>query len=230
MMSAERFVAIDGPDRIDALAFLARAIRLDDAAVVRLATRADGMLGLWARTGFDVLAGRAVIGTIAPADLVCDASGLRAALAAARDGVAVDPGFGVDSAWRGALPGATGFRHVDDVPARRIVELSRDGARVAREEGSAHGPATGLLDQEVLTVDSDEQTRASITMRSLFALTGMGFIRDTDNRAVTETSDLNRIDPAEPVRIRVSPAWVRIDARFGSVFQRRRRDLGMLVG
>ena len=75
----------------------------------------------------------------------------------------------------------------------------------------------------------DGALRAAITMRSLFALTGMGFIRDRDGRAVTETSPVDDIDAAEPVRIRLSAAWIRIDARYGSVYQRRHRDLSVTV-
>ncbi|MET9200840.1 hypothetical protein [Gordonia sp. NPDC003585] len=225
----ERFVSISGSDRTDAIAFLAHAQRLDDAAVVRLASRPDGLIALWTHTGFDVLATRSVVGSMAPDDLVCDAAALHAVLSSEAPGP-VDPGFGLDSAWRGALPARAGYRHVDDVPARSVVELSREGARVARSEGSAHGPATGLLDQNVLSVSGDDESlTASITMRSVFALTGMGFIRDADGRAVTETSETDRIDPQEPVRIRLSPSWIRIDARFGSVYQRRHRDLSVSV-
>ncbi|MDL9938538.1 hypothetical protein QSJ18_17470 [Gordonia sp. ABSL1-1] len=229
MSEVERFIEIAGPDRSDALAFLSRAMRLEDAAVIRLSIRPDGLLGLWAHTGFDVLVTRAVTGRQAPTDLVCDAATLHAALSASDSG-RIDPGFGLDSAWRGALPGSDGYRHVDDVPARSIVELSRDGAHLARTESGAHGPVTGLLDQEVLTVSADDQQlRAAITMRTLFAVTAMGFIRDARGRAITESSRLDDIDATEPVRIRLSPAWIRIDARFGSVYQRAHRDLMVTV-
>ncbi|MGV9712287.1 hypothetical protein ACWDTI_16685 [Gordonia sp. NPDC003424] len=225
MTAPERHITLTGPgDRTDATAFLARAVRLDDTAVIRIAARPDGLLGLWVNTGFDVLAGRSVFGSMRPDDIVCDATTLRAALASALPGVPVDPGFGLDSAWRGALPPTTGFTHLDDVPARTVVELSRGGAQLARDEGSAHGPATGLLDQDVLDVSSADGTRrASVSLRSLFALTAMGFIRDAAGREVTETSPVDLIDAAEPVRIRLSGAWIRADARYGSVFARRER-------
>lgn len=226
----ERFIQIAESDRSNASAFLAHARRLDDAAVVRVVARSDGLVGLWTHTGFEVLATRAVSGRVAPADIVCDAASLHSALVAAPAGAQIDPGFSLDSAWRGALPASAGYRHVDDVPARSIVGLARDGARVARDEGSAHGPATGLLDQDVLEVSTEDGAlHAAVTMRSLFALTGMGFIRDRDGRAVTETSPVEDIDAAEPVRIRLSAAWIRIDARYGSVYQRRHRDLSVTV-
>ncbi|WHU45064.1 hypothetical protein QNM97_13475 [Gordonia sp. L191] len=230
-MEAERHLTLQRADDLsDALAFLGRAHKLDDAAVVRLAVRGDGLIGLWSHTGFDVLVTRAVFGRMAPKDLVADVTSLRAALSGATPGTPIDPGMPFDSAWRGALPLLTGFRHVDDVPARTVVGLVRDGARVAREEGSAHGPATGVLDQDVLEVTStDGGLRAAVSLRALFALTGMGFVRDAQGRAITEDSDVEAIDADEPIRIRMSAAWIRIDARFGAVYLRRHRDLGVTV-
>ncbi|WP_238419040.1 hypothetical protein [Gordonia sp. 'Campus'] len=226
----ERHVAVAASDLSNATAFLAHAVRLDDAAVVRVVARADGLIALWTHTGFEVLATRAVSGSVAPRDVVCDASALHAALGSGIPGEPVDPGFSLDSAWRGALPATVGFRHIDDVPARSVIALARDGARVARDEGSAHGPATGLLDQDVLEVSTDDGAfTAAVTMRSVFALTGMGFIRDANGRAVTETSDADAVAPDEPVRIRMSAAWIRVDARYGSVYQRRHRDLAVTV-
>ncbi|MGC4932515.1 hypothetical protein ACLQ3C_02365 [Gordonia sp. DT30] len=230
-MAAERYLTLRrSEDRSDAVAFLGHAERLEDAAVVRLAVRPDGLIGIWSHTGFDVLATRAVFGQMAPGDLVSDAATLRSALAQAEPGTAVDPGMPLDSAWRGALPVLTGYQQVDDVPARAVVGLVREGARVARDEGSAHGPATGVLDQDVLEVSSaDGALRAAVSLRSLFALTAMGFIRDAQGAPITETSEVDAIAPAEPVRIRVSAAWIRIDARYGTVYLRRNRDLGVTV-
>ena len=58
-------------------------------------------------------------------------------------------------------------------------------------------------------------------MRAVFALTSMGFVRDGDGREITEDSPLTAIAEGEPVRVRMSPAWIRVDARYGSVYQRR---------
>lgn len=229
--NSERFLTLNrDEDRSDVLAFLARALRLDAATVVRLAKRPDGLLGVWAYTGFDVLVTRAVFGSMAPDDLVCDATSLRDTLLHSESGTHVDPGMPFDSAWRGALPPDAGYRHVDDVPARAIIDVAREGARVATEEGSAHGPSTALLDQEVLEVSATgTDLQAAVSMRSLFALVAMGFIRDAQGHAITESSEVDAVDPAEPVRIRASASWIRIDARYGAVYQRRHRDLDVTV-
>lgn len=196
----------DSAARHDLVVFAERARVLDEAAVIRLKTRADGLLGVWVATGFEVLAGRAVAGRIQPGDLTCAAEELARGLrTAGADGFA-DPGFPLDSAWRGALPPETGFTHVDDVPATVLAELAARGAELARESGGP-GPPASLLDSEVLQVSGND-TEVAVPIRCVLALAAMRFLPE---------------DPpeAEVVRVRSSPAWLRIDARFGSVFRRR---------
>lgn len=214
-------------DRRDTAAFLARAVRVDDSGVIRLKQRSDGAVGLWVRTGFDVLATRSVFGTVEPADVVGDAGALAAALADAGTSDTSDEpysvGFALPAAWRGALPAASGYLHLDDVPARELIALARKGTQVARDESGALGPASSLLDQEVIEVSAEDtpDRRAGITMRAVFALTAMGFVRDAQGREISEDSPVEAIAAGEPVRVRSSAAWIRVDARFGSVYQRR---------
>lgn len=224
---------ISANDRGDAAAFVARAARVDDSGVLRLKQRDDGRVGLWVRTGFDVLATRSVFGSVEPSDVVADAGAMAASLA--RDDTPVALGFALPAAWRGALPGGDGFTHLDDVPARELIAVARQGTRVARDESGALGPASSLLDQEVIEVTSptaDDPTAddltAGVTMRAVFALTAMGFVRDANGHEISEDSPLEAIAASEPVRVRVSPAWVRVDARYGSVYQRS-SSLGVSV-
>lgn len=208
-------------DRGDVAAFVARAAQVDDSGVLRCKQRADGRIGLWVRTGFDVLATRSVFGTVTPSDVVAELSALRASAEAGDDLLSV--GFALPAAWHGALPGENGFVHLDDVPARELIALARAGAEVARTESGALGPASSLLDQEVIEVTSAQAPGevAGITMRAVFALTAMGFVRDARGHQISEDSPLEAIAADEPVRVRVSPTWVRVDARYGSVYQRR---------
>jgi hypothetical protein len=48
-------------------------------------------------------------------------------------------------------------------------------------------------------------------MRCVFALTAMGFLPQSPEA----------IDADEIIRVRILPAWLRVDARFGSVYRRR---------
>lgn len=197
-------------DRRNLATFVERARRLDDAAVIRVRQRSDGVLVAWVSTGFDVLACRVVGGTVRPADICAGADALAGRLESTAG--YVDPGFPMDSAWRGALPPESGFVHIDDVPAREVLELAQQGVDLSREQGS-HGPPVSLLDQDVISVSGAGMT-LGIPMRCVFALTAMGF-------ADTQATD-------EIVRVRTLAAWLRIDARFGSVY-RRRSDLLRLV-
>ncbi len=125
---------------------MSRARVLDETAVIRLRRRPDGAVGVWVRTPFDVLATRSVRIGVDDPDMIVDATTLldraahgrrrRSRRSTGRRGrrgsIQASP---MPSAWEGgALPPDAGFVHVDDVPARTVVGLSRDGAEVARTE------------------------------------------------------------------------------------------------
>lgn len=211
MTESERGIWLgDASHREDLAAFTERALRLDDAAVIRLRQRSDGLVVAWVATGFDVLASRVVAGRINPPDLCAGADALAAGLNAVGNGGRIEPGFTMDSAWRGVLPPDTGFVHLDDVPARVVLDLAQRGLALAKEHSSAHGPPASLLDQEVVAVSSGGD-RVGIPMRCVFALTAMGFLPQSGADIAED----------EIVRVRVLPTWLRIDARFGSVYRRR---------
>lgn len=207
----ERGIWLTGAhDRTDLATFAERALRLDDAAVIRLRTRSPSSLIAWVATGFDVLASRVVNGRVKPADLSAGADALARGLAAGVGAGYVDPGFAMDSAWHGVLPPESGFVHLDDVPVWVMLELAERGVELAREHGSAHGPPVSLLEQDVVEVSSGDLT-VGVPMRCVFALTGMGFLPQS----------AQDVPEDEIVRVRASPTWLRIDARFGSVYRRR---------
>jgi hypothetical protein len=204
-----------GPDsvaahRADLAAFVERAARLDAATVIRLRTRSAGEFTAWASTGLDVLASRVVAGVVRPDDLSVGADELARGLEAVDSSGYVNPGFPMDSAWRGALPPDSGFAHLDDVPARLMLDLAQRGSQLAKEHGSSQGPPVSLLDQEVIRVSAGSDS-VGVPMRCVFALTAMGFL----------PQEADAVDSGEIVRVRVLRAWLRIDARFGSVYRRR---------
>ena len=196
--------------RADLAAFVERAGRLDAAAVIRLRARSAGQFTAWASTGLDVLASRVIAGIVRPDDLSVGADELGRGLAAMDPSGYVDPGFPMDSAWRGALPPDAGFTHLDDVPARLMLDLAQRGSELAKEHAGAQGPPVSLLDQEVIRVSSAGES-VGVPMRCVFALTAMGFL----------PPEADAVDSDEVVRVRTLRAWLRIDARFGSVYRRR---------
>lgn len=203
--------------RRDLAAFVGHALRLDDAAIIRLRARSPGLVTAWVATGFDVLASRVVAGELRPGDLSVGADALARGLESMDAAGYVDPGFAMDSAWRGALPPDTGFVHLEDIPARVVLDLAQRGSRIAKEHSSSHGPPVSLLDQEVIQVSAAD-TRVGLPMRCVFALTAMGFLPQSPEA----------VDADERIRVRILPTWLRVDARFGSVY-RRRGDPALLL-
>jgi len=200
---AELHIA-DAAEREDLANFVGRAVRLSSSSIVRLRAEQGGTVGVWASTGFDVIVARSVRAALHPTDTTVKARELLTALAVLRTDT-VNPGSAIDSAWRTALPPSTGFVHVDDVPAS--VPLARE------HPGPDGGPSSALLDQEVLTVCGAGE-EVAVPLRCIFALSGMGFVGEGEQ---------------EPVRVRATRGWLRLDARYGSVLRRRHAQLPLLL-
>lgn len=214
MPDTPRLFVPDPADRDDLGAFVARSVRLDQQAMVRLRGRPDGVVEAWVDTPFDVLATRSVPGEVRPADVTVSGNELLAALAVV-GGEQLDPGPPRDLFWRAALPPAAGWQVVDELPVRVVSELADRGLEVARRNPGPRGSApTSLLDQHVLTV-SGGGLDVPVPMRCLFTLSGMGFLTAEDD--------------AETVRVTATDSWLRLDARFGAVLRRRHALLPLLV-
>ncbi|MFJ1460609.1 hypothetical protein [Nocardia wallacei] len=214
--SDQRALRVPDPAERENLAtFVGRAVRLDPAAVIRLRRRGDRYVAAWTATSFEALAVRTVVADLGVDDVTVGGDTLLSGLTGPGAGGPIDLGFSMDSAWRTALPPADGWVHVDDVPARSLVELAERGAEVAAEHGSGLGPPVSLLDQAVLTVTGAGQ-QVEVPMRVVFTLTAMDFIPHSGDKA-----DSRRIAPTEIVRVRAARTWLRLDARYGSVARRR---------
>ena len=211
----------DATEREDLGAFVARAVRLDGQAMVRLRARPGAANGtpkridVWAATPFDALSTRSVEGEVDPADLTVSGSELLATLTVA-GGAAMDPGPPKDLLWRSELPPAEGWQRVDDLPARTVSEVADRGINVAKENVGPKGtPPASLLDQEVFTV-SGSGLDVKIPLRCLFVLSGMGFLPPSPPED-------------EIVRVSATDAWLRLDSRFGAVVRRRHALLPLLI-
>ena len=203
----------DPAERDDLGAFVARAVRLDGEAIVRLQAR-HGRVDAWVASPFDTLVTRSVLGEVCPADITVGGSDLLAALAVV-GGAVVDPGRAKDALWRCELPPDQGWQQVDQVPAEVLSDLADRGAAVARENRGPHGtPPAGLLDQKVITVTGAGYD-VRVPLRCLLALSGMGF--------------LGAHAAAETVRVSATDAWLRLDARYGAALRRRHALLPLLV-
>lgn len=180
---------------------------LDEDASARIDDRGDGTLDIFVTTPFDCLAARRVRGTVSRDKAVVAAKDVDAALADGRTEI----GPARDSRWPGALPPPEGFVERDVVPVAVVRDLADQGRRLARQFSGPLGPPRSLLNQTVLTVDSEQETGGSaveVPMRMIFTCTSLGLIPG----------------PGAPVelprhlRIATAGRWVRMDAPFGSVY------------
>lgn len=185
---------------------LRRAADLDPACPARL--RHDGeVTTLFARLPFGVLVSRALrTAPTDPLDVTVHAAELLRW--AEQQG---DPPAPRDADWRAALPPPAGWRRVDAVPDHVVRDLVRRGALALREAAEREGApgaqpraevADALLDAVVLTVTADGTTdRTEITLRTLSALTRMGFLA-RDSHA----------------NVDLAGRWTRVSGRYGSVY------------
>lgn len=203
----------DPADRDDVRTLLRRLLRLDEAIVVRLTGAGAGRMRLWSRTPFGALVVRVLGGECPGGDVVCGADHLLTELDLLPRGDtvgAVDPGMPLMSAWQTLLPPADGFRLIEDLPAQVLLDLAESGKEAARENAGPAGLPPSLLDQVALTVRADSEAPVGIDMRTVFSAVMCGFVPSREGRA----------PDGEPVRVSERGAWLRLDARFGTVFRR----------
>jgi hypothetical protein len=186
----------------DAGAFLARVLRLDPAAVVRLRPAPGGVVALWAHLPFEVLVTRGVRAAITE-DLTVRADELLAAVESGADLPARR-----QAAWRWPLP-PTRARVVERIPAAEVRGLAAAAAATAQSAltGGVAGRAIGsrmvrdaLLDHDAIVV-FEGTDRLAVSQRLVQAVTRMNFLSD------------------DPVSVRRAGAWIGLGAEFGAAWQ-----------
>jgi hypothetical protein len=189
---------------------LRRAIGLDPRGIARIKlTR--GSASVLVRLPFGVLVSR-TIETVArdePLDVAVRSADALAWL----DGASTDPPEARDTEWRTSLPPGAGWRRIEVVPEDVVRGLVRSGAialEAAAQRDGVPGAqpraevADALLDSVVLTVTDEEGTSADVTLRTLSALTRMGFLPRGGAVAVDTVG-----------------RWVRVVGEYGSVYLER---------
>lgn len=207
-------------------ALVERALHLEATGSARFSTLDPTphgpALDVFVTTPFGCVASRRVEGHASRDGAVVSLQDLRDALAnvaAAREesgassmsgASPVEVGPARDANWLGALPPKSGFTERDIVPVNVVRDLADQGRRLARQFSGPMGPPRSLLEQIVLTADTDETGGApvDVPMRMIFTCTSLGLIPGASA-------------PVEiPRHLRVSTAgrWIRLDAPFGSVY------------
>jgi hypothetical protein len=189
---------------------LRRAINLDPRSLVRLRL-GSGVATVLVRLPFGVLVARTV-------ETATGSEALDVTVGAADtlrwlDGESADPPLARDAEWRTGLPPAAGWARVETVPDDVVRPLVRSGAQTlqeaaARENVPGAEPraevADVLLDSTVLTVSDDAGRTAEVTLRTLSALTRMGFL-----------------PRGGQIFVDVAGRWVRVVAEYGTVYLER---------
>ncbi|AEB46835.1 MULTISPECIES: hypothetical protein [Micromonospora] len=218
--TAESRHGLDGV--ADAGAFLARLVRLEPAALVRLRpTGTPGRTALWGRLPWGVLAVRTVSGPGA-GDVTVAAGQLLAELAAGRAGLPARR----DAQWRWPLPPAAS-RPVENLPGedvRRLAEAAAGTLREAATNGVA-GRAVGqrtlrdaLLDHVAVVVTPDDapDRPVEVTQRLVQGLIRMGFLGATGGSS-----------GIDEVRVRAAGRWVALVGPYGAVWSQKATDLAV---
>lgn len=194
----------------DQAPLLRRVVDLDAACLARIRLDA-GTVAVFARLPFGVLVARTV--SVPRAEFADRTVLARELLTWLEDEDATQPTVR-DAEWRGALPPTSDWRRVDTVPDHVVRELVREGAAALQDTAAREGVpgaqpratvADSLLDSVVLTVTSDTNAdRAEVSLRSLSALTRMGFLARGSH-----------------AHIDIRGRWTRVAAAYGSVFAER---------
>ncbi|MFG2104393.1 hypothetical protein ACIBXA_13730 [Micromonospora echinaurantiaca] len=212
-------------DVADAGAFLARLVRLDRGALVRLRPAgAPARTALWARLPWGVLVVRTVAGA-APGDVTVGADALLAALTEGRQELPARR----DAQWRWPLPPAAS-RRVETLPGgelRRIAEAAAGTLRAASTHGVA-GRAVGqralrdaLLDHVpvVVTPDDPPGEPVEVNQRLVQGLVRMGFLGAPG--VGSGTAD------AAAVQVRTAGRWVGLVGPYGATWSQTAIDLAV---
>jgi hypothetical protein len=201
----------------DAREFLARLVRLDPAALVRMRPEGEGALA-WAMLPFRVLVSWS-LPTVPARDSTLRAADLLAGSDA--DGTAAPRR---DREWRWPLPSAPG-RVVERIPTADVIRLAAAAARTVRAattEGIG-GRAVGermlrdaVLDHVSIVVTTNDGQRAEIRQRLVQAVVRMGFLGRPGGAADSQRG------PAEQpgVAVRLAMGWIGLEARHGSAWYR----------
>jgi hypothetical protein len=213
-------------------AFLARLLRWDKAAVVRVQA-AGPALATFGRPPFgEVLAVRtsslaepaAVDATVSAGQLL-DAIDEATATATVPDGV-------TGPSWAGVLPPRSGWQRVVDLDADtvRATAISVVAEFRGRTEALAPEERTrGRLDALAEEIWSRELGGTRLPLRAVHAAHALGFLRPV-RAAATSGAPHPRLG-GEPIQVALfgSGPWLRLRTPYGSVAVRRGTGLGLSV-
>jgi hypothetical protein len=210
--------------RADAGAFLARLLRLDQGAVVRLRPRAPGVVQMWAMLPFRTLVMRRL-----PTPVEADITVAAAELMRFLQGQAPAPRRR-DEEWRWPLPPLPG-QAIEKLPAAEVARVAAAASQTLREAATSGvgGRPVGervirdaLLDHVPIVVTSADGVRVDVPQRLVQAVVRMGFLGVTSPERPHAVASSNAL-----VTVRLSASWIGLDASYGCAWYRPGSSLSL---
>lgn len=195
---------------LDLAPVLRRVVTLDPAGLARIRLTGEAAMVL-VRLPFGVLVSRTIRASASrpdELDVTLRAADVLAWLDDADTGLPTH-----DAAWRTTLPPISGWRRIETVPDDVIRDLVRRGALALQDAAAREGVpgaqpraevADALLDAVVLTVHDDAGRTAELSLRTLSAVTRMGFLPRGGHVYVDSVG-----------------RWIRVVAEHGTVYLER---------
>lgn len=189
---------------------LRRGVDLDPGVLARLRL-GPSTAGVLVRLPFAVLVARTVESP--PRDAITDVAVRAVDALRWLDGETASPPEPRDHEWRTGLPPEQGWTRLETVPDDVLRPLVRQGALALKDAAAREGVpgaqpraevADALLDSVVLTVTADRGGTAEVSLRTLSALTRMGFLARGSS-----------------AHIDARGRWVRVVGAYGTVFAER---------
>jgi hypothetical protein len=190
--------------------FLARLVRLDPAALVRMRPAGPGRLTVWGRVPWRILVARTVPAS-STVDVTVSARELLDRLAAGGTGLPERR----DAQWHWPLPGSSG-EAVESVPAADLLRLGAAAASTLRSGTGRVGERVlrdALLDHVAIEVRSGDR-RVEVRQGLVQALLRMGFVTESGQG---------------PVTVRTLSDWVGLEADSGQVWVQNRANFAISI-
>jgi hypothetical protein len=198
------------PSPADIGPFLARLVRLDPAALVRLRPSGPDRLTAWGRVPWRILVCRTVPG-MSTVDMTLSARQLLDGMAAGRPELPERR----DAQWRWPLPGSPG-RPVESVPVADLLRLGAAAASTLRSGSGRFGERMlrdAILDHVAIEVRAGDE-RVEVRQGLVQALLRMGFVTDGMRDTVT---------------VRTLSDWVGLEAAEGQAWVQNRANLAISI-
>lgn len=189
---------------------LVRALKQDNAAVVRFRNIGEHSVDMFISTPLKCAVATRIPGRVADGEVFLADNVLQALESYAPGDSGLDFGATMNIRWPGALPPATSYDVIDTVPAGTFRQLHADMEQ--ENAGTPTGIARSLLEQVMVNVTKEDGGEGvDITGRIIAAIGGLGI-------AAQPPAELQQYDQ---IRVSANASWIRLDSVLASIYTPR---------